>query len=73
MTKTDKLRHCAGCRDDFYNGKNSIGVHECWNLESARVVKRKFVPIHMAPPYDSLPARKTLSCHKRQGFVVVKP
>lgn len=28
---------CAGCRDDFYNGHNDIGVNECWKLAEAKV------------------------------------
>ena len=31
---------CRGCRNDFYNGNNSIGVSECWSLKGAQVVKR---------------------------------
>lgn len=33
-------KYCAGCRDDFYNGKNEIGVAECWLLKDAEVVRR---------------------------------
>src|SRR5438128_47461 len=33
-------KHCAGCEDDFYNGKNPLGVKECWSLKDAEVVTR---------------------------------
>lgn len=40
MTKGEKLKHCAGCRDDFYNGNNPMGVKECWMLKTAKIVTR---------------------------------
>lgn len=33
-------KHCIGCRDDFYNGKNNLGVKECWCLKDAKLVTR---------------------------------
>lgn len=32
--------HCAGCRDDFYNDKNPMGIKECWGLKTAKLVTR---------------------------------
>ena len=29
MTKSEKLKHCVGCRDNFYNGNNPYGITEC--------------------------------------------
>ena len=40
MTEAEKLRRCSGCRDDFYNEKNSIGIKHCWMLAKARMVER---------------------------------
>ena len=31
---------CRGCRDDFYNGNNKLGVAECWMFKKAEVVTR---------------------------------
>lgn len=31
---------CSGCRNDFYNGDNDLGVKECWSREDAKVVTR---------------------------------
>jgi hypothetical protein len=45
-------RHCAGCRDDFYNDHNPMGVKACWNLKDAKIVKR--YRIHR----DSMPGSK---------------
>ena len=33
-------KYCVGCTDDFYNGKNPMGVKECWLLKNAKVVTR---------------------------------
>lgn len=40
MTKDEKLKHCVGCRDDFYNDKNPMGVKECWGLKTAKLMTR---------------------------------
>lgn len=31
---------CAGCRNDFYNGNNDLGVTECWSRKTAKPVTR---------------------------------
>lgn len=36
--KSAKL--CRGCRDDFYNGNNDMGIKECWSLRQAAPVTR---------------------------------
>jgi hypothetical protein len=38
--RNEKLRLCAGCSENFYNGNNTLGVSECWHLKSARICKR---------------------------------
>lgn len=45
---------------------------ECFSFASARVVRRKKVPIHQVPPWNQTPIR-TLSCYSRSGFVYVDP
>ena len=67
-----KKMYCAGCRDNFYNGNNPMGVKECWCFKTAKIVKRKFVPITQAPPWN-MPAQKTLDCHHKSGYVKVGP
>jgi hypothetical protein len=32
--------HCQGCRDDFYNGKNQLGIRKCWSRDDAFFVTR---------------------------------
>jgi hypothetical protein len=31
---------CAGCRDDFYNGKNPLSVKRCWSADGASIVAK---------------------------------
>lgn len=76
-----KRTDCSGCHNDFYN-RNRMGLNEpdgptgqpqCWNLKSAEMVKAKDVPVHMPPPYKSLPMIARPSCYKARGYVRVKP
>jgi hypothetical protein len=64
---------CDGCSEDFYNGKNPYGIEECWNLRTAKVVQKRFVPIDAVPPWGGYPVRWTLTCHRRTGYVGVPP
>lgn len=34
------LSACGGCRDDFYNGHNPMGVKRCWLAKDGRMVTR---------------------------------
>ena len=43
-------KHCAGCRQNFYNGNNDMGIKECWMLKTAKVVTR--YEIHMDAPMN---------------------
>lgn len=72
ISKVTKLELCRGCRNDFYNGNNDIGVKECWSLKSAKIVKRKFVHMNDMPPWRHKPVR-TLSCHKKDHYVTIDP
>lgn len=67
-----KMQHCAGCRNDFYNGKNDLGVTQCWSLKSAKLVRRKEVPINQRPPWNQ-EAREFFNCYHRPGYVYVEP
>ena len=72
MTKREKLKHCIGCRNNFYNGNNDLGVAECWSLEEAKLVWKKEVSIYQRPPWNQK-ARRFLSCFHRTGYVYVRP
>ena len=61
---------CRGCRNNFYNGNNELGVKECWSFKDAKIEMRKEVSINQVPPWNQK-ARKFLSCFHRQGYVYV--
>ena len=64
--------HCAGRYDNFYNGNNHLGVEECWSLKTAKVVRKKRVPISQVPPWKQAPV-KVPSCYKQAGYIFVGP
>lgn len=76
MTCSEKNRrrrkYCPRCRDDFYNGKNPIGVKECWCLPNSRVVRRKFVHVDAVPPLR-MKSEWTLDCCHRDRYISVDP
>jgi len=58
-----KLHELLGA-DDFYNGNNQYGVKECWNLKTAKLVKRFkiywWTPMDKASYFTEV---KVLSCY----------
>ncbi len=71
MNENQKPRYCGGCHDNFYNGNNNLGVERCWNLNSAKVVWRKEVPLDQRPPWKQK-AKRVLDCYHRSGYVYVE-
>lgn len=63
---------CAGCSEDFYNGKNPYDVKECWHLKDAKVILRRRVGINDVPPWKRKPERLP-SCYRERGYVFVGP
>ena len=71
LSKVEKLLYCKGCHNDDYN--NGLGgAKECWSLDSAKLVKMKFVHMNHVPPWEHA-AEETLSCHYKDGFIKVDP
>lgn len=66
-------KHCAGCRQNFYNGNNPLGVSQCWNLKDAKMVKRVLIHIDQMPPYRNVKPERVPSCYSRQRFIAVAP
>jgi len=65
---SDKLPMCIGCRADFYNGKNDLGVTECWHLKTAKVVTRYRLGWWTSPDTSgSFTKIRTLDCHHAPG------
>jgi len=61
LTSEDKKeRYCPGCRQDFYNGKNDLGVKNCWHLVDSEVGwQNVFYSIHQTKPKRV----RTLNCY----------
>ena len=72
MNKTERLKYCIGCGDNFYNDNNSLDIKECWSLKDAKMVSKKEVHIDQVPPWTQKPIR-LLSCFHRDGFWYVEP
>jgi len=66
MNKSDKLKLCRGCRDNFYNQPGNSPDGECWMLKTAVPVERTMVGTWQPPPYKWAP-QTTLSCHHPEG------
>ena len=64
--------NCIGCREDFYNGNNTLGVKECWNLKTAELIMRKEVSVHQVPPWNQA-ARLFPKCYCRDGYIYISP
>lgn len=65
-------KHCRGCRDNFYNGNNNLGVSECWSPKTAKLIWRRRVRMDERPPWNAK-CERLPDCYGQQGFVFVKP
>jgi hypothetical protein len=51
LSKREKLKHCVGCRSNYYNHPNKQGVKECWHLENAKLENREiYYSTHQIKP-----------------------
>jgi hypothetical protein len=66
------MKHCAGCRDDFYNGRQNVGGTTCWSLADAKLIMRKAVHMNQVPPWNQAP-QELPSCYRRDSFIYVAP
>lgn len=62
------MKYCIGCDDNFYNGNNGLGVKECWNFKSAKIVSKYrigwWTPCDKKENFCKV---TTHSCHKESG------
>lgn len=72
MTELEKLRHCAGCHDDFYNHAGNSPDGRCWSLATMELDWRKEVPVDQRPPWTQK-AKRLPKCYHRPRFVYVGP
>jgi hypothetical protein len=66
-------QHCSGCRDDFYNGNNDLGVKQCWMRTSAKLVPTLLIHVDLPPPYKNLEPKDRPNCYKAERHVTVRP
>jgi hypothetical protein len=65
-------KYCKGCRDNFYNGSNPLGVKKCWCLEDAKVVIRYKLEWWTRPTTKGAFEKvKTYDCHNAAGRYVL--
>lgn len=66
------VKHCEGCEDDFYNGKNPYGVKECWLLSGAKLITRYQIGLN-----DSMGKQRNFhkvtcpQCYRQKGSIFV--
>ena len=72
MPESEKLKHCSGCHDDFYNHPGNSTNGRCWMLPKMTLVQRKEVSIDQRPPWNQKP-RLFPHCYHKQRYVYVKP
>lgn len=61
---------CVGCEQDFYNGKNPMGVQECWSLKTAKMVTRYRLGYWTAPTVPgAFQKMKAYHCRSEKGYV----
>lgn len=62
--------HCTGCRNNFYNGNNNLGVSRCWSLDSAKLVTKyrlsSSCPMWIQEAYVKV---RVPSCYHEAGYV----
>lgn len=67
MVKDKSL--CSGCRNNFYNGNNNLGVSECWSLKDAKLKTRycipSNVPLNQRGSYIKV---RTYTCYHKTGY-----
>jgi len=62
------LRQCAGCEDDFYNGKNPYGIKECWSFKKAELVVRYRIGTWTQPTESGAFTKvKVPNCYRSKG------
>lgn len=72
-TKKVAKSDCSGCKDNFYNGNNGLGVKECWMFKNATMVRKMDIHVDQRPPYDAKRTTLRPSCYKANRMVRVDP
>ena len=60
-------KHCIGCANNFYNGRNNLGIKECWFLKNAKLVWRIPIGNWEQPPYLNKKKIQVPDCFHKRG------
>jgi hypothetical protein len=62
------VKECLGCEDDFYNGKNPMGVKACWSLRTAQLATRYRLGTWTTPTTKNAFAEVLVpTCYRQKG------
>ena len=65
--------HCSGCRNNFYNGHNDLGVSECWSLPDAKLVTKYCIPSNVPMNIKSAYVKvKVPNCYHKTGYAYLE-
>lgn len=69
-----QLKHCQGCRDNFYNGNNDLGVSQCWAFDPKKKLTTQYelsvhTPMNIKCAY--LKVRKP-PCYHQTGYILLR-
>ena len=71
------LKHCQGCTNDFYNGKNDLGVSRCFRFDKKKkLVTRIVIGFWQNPPYKNNRKVRIPPCYHGRGnnrYLYIKP
>lgn len=64
-------KHCAGCRNNFYNGNNDLGVQECWSLKRAKLKTRYQIGTWTPTFRENFVKVRLPNCYRKVGYSFV--
>ena len=63
------FEQCRCCRNDFYNGKNTMGIKRCWSANSGELVTRYRIGVHtLLTSKGAFTKVKIPNCYHRDGY-----
>jgi len=60
-------KFCNGCRNNFYNNNNNLGVKECFSFKGAKTEFRIPVGHWENPPYKNKKKIRVATCWHGEG------
>lgn len=60
-------QHCVGCKDNYYNGNNDVGIKECWGLKTAKLKTRWRIRWNVPTFQENFTRCRVPSCFSQPG------